>query len=263
MRVRRLTTKTLAALALLPLAACEETGGGAAAGRPQSKPEALTAEIAGPGGRRQEARVETRRGEILILGLDGRVVPVPLSSAEGRRALGASEARIAEAAAADPAEPATPPGTPALSAQDALVADFEAQSAPVLPEAPEADAERPDPDDFLGARVRELSSAPEGDRPARRSSGQGGARLVEVSAEMKDGVDADTAFAYATCALAGWASRAGVPYARHIRTLQSRVNGRLRLASVFTVSDIEPMGIRIVEANQTLGECSARGIPAS
>lgn len=244
-----------AGLALLALAACEETA--PADGRPRGKPGELTAAIAGPGGQ-TTARVETAKGELLIMSLEGRVVPVPLDSADGRRALGESEAQIARAAkaAAAPAD-----AGPKRTAQEALVAEFEAQRAPVLPEAG-GDAKAPDPRQFLGASVAEL--LPDGSRvPAGRKAKGAGMRLVEVTADLKQGVDADTAFAYATCALAGWAARSGTPFARHIRTLQHGENGRLRIASVFTVSGVEPMGLKVVEARQTLGDCEARGIPAA
>lgn len=251
------------ALAVLTLAGCDggdATTGAPANGRPRLKPDALLAAVNGPTGP-QEAQVQTKSGEILILGIEGRVVPVALDSAEGLRALGESEARIAQAVKADTAARAA---ADKRSAQDVLVADFEAQRSDALPAAA-AGADRPDPRQFLGARVARLQAGQAPQIAGRAAKGRApeGPQLVEVTAELKQGVDADTAFAYATCALAGWAARSGTPFARHIRTLQQRTNGRLRVASVFTVSEFEPMGLRVVEATSTLAECRARGIPAA
>lgn len=257
------------ALSLLVLAGCEDTS---MRDRPRQKPVELTTSVPGPDGPR-DARVETRRGAILILGADGKVEAVPLASARGHRALAGSAAVIAKAAATSTAAPAgtvsakptparavpatdagaganaaTPDGT---TAQERLVAEFEAQRGPVLPDQPEC-AGRADPKMFLGARVTLL-----------QGQGKRGPTMVEVTATLKQGVDADTAFAYATCALAGWAARSGTPFARHIRTLQDSADGRLRVASVFTLSRAEPMGLRVVEANATLNECKTRGIPAT
>lgn len=257
------------ALSLLVLAGCEETS---MRDRPRQKPAQLTTSVPGPDGPR-DARVETRRGAILVLGVDGKVEAVPLASLRGRRALAGSAAVIAKAAAistaapagkgsAKPAAASTVPAANAeagasaapsngATAQERLVAEFEAQRGPVLPDQPEG-AGRADPKTFLGARVTPL-----------QGQGKRGPTMVEVTATLKQGVDADTAFAYATCALAGWAARSGTPFARHIRTLQDSADGRLRVASVFTVSRAEPMGLRVVEANATLNECKTRGIPAT
>ena len=87
--------------------------------------------------------------------------------------------------------------------------------------------------------------------------------LVEVTANLKEGVDADVAFAYATCALAGWANGNGKGYGRHIRTVQNKRNGKLLLGAVFTLSDTQPMGLRVMETDDTLRVCKDRGIPAA
>jgi hypothetical protein len=84
-----------------------------------------------------------------------------------------------------------------------------------------------------------------------------------VTANLKPGVDADLAFAYATCALAGWAKGTGRDYARHIRTLQDKRRGKLVIGSVFTLSETRPMGLKVMETNDTLRACKDRGIPAA
>ncbi|AXC50886.1 hypothetical protein DRW48_15435 [Paracoccus suum] len=249
----------------MTLAACGEGSKGASDGRPRLKPDALETAVAGPDGRPQKARVATRKGEILIMGIEGKVVAVPLGSREGQRALGVSEAQLAKVA--PPAADTQAADLPDLSAQEILEADFQSQRAPALPQA-EPGAAPPPPGTFLGASVAELRP---GDTPqiagkARKKQptpARDRLRLVEVTADLKRGVDADTAFAYATCALAGWAARNGTPFARHVRTLQQDADGRLRVASVFAVSAVEPMGLRVVEARTTLAECETRGIPAA
>lgn len=146
--------------------------------------------------------------------------------------------------------------------QQKIEAEFAAQRRPALPG---GGGGAVDASAFYGARVVpiDLDRPTEGaGRPARDAE-SGGPQLVEVIAEMKQGVDADSAFAYATCALASWAKRTGTPYARHVRTLTQGVGGRVRLASLFTVSRSEPMGLSVVEADATLAQCEARGIPAA
>ena len=86
---------------------------------------------------------------------------------------------------------------------------------------------------------------------------------VEVSANLREGVDADIAFSYATCALARWAKEQGTPYARHIRTLQDQRNGKLLIGAAYMLSKDRPLGLRVMETNDTLRECRNRGIPAA
>ncbi|MRX50593.1 hypothetical protein GI374_09070 [Paracoccus sp. S-4012] len=237
--------------AALLLAGCGGAGTDAT-GRPRAKPETFQTVLQTDTGA-LPATVETRSGEILVRDLEGRVRRLPLGSARGQAAMARSEAELVAAASAA--------ASPRATAQELMEAEFGALRRPSLPEGGEA----ADPSIFLGTRVAELQpgESPQiAGRPARGAIGEG-ARLVEVTANLKQGVDADTAFAYATCALAGWAKRTGTPYARHIRTLQQSAGGRLRVASVFTVSGQEPMGLSVVQADATLAECEARGIPAA
>ena len=107
-----------------------------------------------------------------------------------------------------------------------------------------------DPEDFIAARVDPVA----GDRKGE---------LVEVTANLRAGVDAELAFAYATCALAGWAKDQGKDFGRHIRTVQDKKRGKLMVGSVFTLSDSKPMGLRVMETDDTLRSCKDRGIPAA
>lgn len=240
------------------LAGCNKTAEGSRRDRPPEKPVQIATLFETESGA-LPATVSTRTGEILVRDLEGRVQRLPLDSAGGRTALAESEARIADAATAKGAEPA-------MSAQQKIEAQFEDQRRPALPPGVEG-SELPDPSIFIGARVVELrpGQTPQiAGRPVPRPHPvDSDMRLAEVTVNLKQGVDVDTAFAYATCALAGWAMENGVPYARHIRTLQQRAKRRLRVASVFTLSEQPPMGLSVVEAGPTLAECKARGIPAT
>lgn len=244
--VRGRRAAIVGALALTAVLSGCDDGGGAGSGtdpfRPKDKPARFDTTLETASGA-LTARVETRSGEVVVTDLEGRARRLPLAEAQGRAASAAS---------------ALPDG---VTAQELIEAEFEAQRRPALPA-----GERPfDASAFYGARVVPLDL----DRPAEgaggrsRNAASGGPQLVEVTAEMKQGVDADSAFAYATCALASWAKRTGTPYARHVRTLTQGVDGRLRVASLFTVSRSEPMGLSVVEAGATLAECEARGIPAA
>ncbi|WP_134726531.1 hypothetical protein [Paracoccus luteus] len=243
----------------LALAGCVRDEGGPA--RPPSKPEQVSVKVmdrSAAGTRLSRARVSTKSGDILILEPDGSVTEVALDSAAGREAFSVTEAELAELSvnlgldlsAADVGNfELVSPGKPRLpTAQQKALEAFAARTRPALPDFPKDFTA--DPALFVGARVDAIKGDRKGD-------------LVEVTANLKPGVDADVAFAYATCALAGWAKGTGRHYARHIRTLQDKRNGKLLVGSVFTLSDTQPMGLRVMETNDTLRACKARGIPAA
>lgn len=228
--------------------------------RPPEKPPALAAAVK-QNGKLGAARVSTKSGEILILEPDGSVTEIALDSAGGRDAFDVTEADLAALSGnltldlsglpdQDPAGVSQPRGP---SAQERALAAFRARTQPALPKLP-AGLEV-NPEDFAGSSVAAL----------RRPQEKGDASLIEVTAMLQRGVDAELAFAYATCALAGWAAQTGTPYARHVRTLQTRKGGKVQVASVFTLSKspTAPMGLRVMETDATLGECKSRGIPAA
>ena len=225
--------------------------------RPPAKPAMLTAWLAAPGRVGEQvplprARISTKSGEILILEPDGSVSTMALDSPGGWDAFAVTEADLVAlnanldltlggtAAAADL--------PPRQTAQEKALEAFAARTQPALPAW--TGAAPIDPQDFIGARVSPLGP-------------DGSSDLVEVTANLRKGVDADIAFAYATCALAGWASQHDKGYGRHVRTLQDTRNGKLLIGAAFTLSDGKPMGLRVMETNETLRECRARGIPAA
>ena len=230
--------------------------------RPQAKPQALTVAVKGSGGKLSSGRVSTKSGEILILEPDGSVSELALDSAGGRDAFEVTEADLAalnvnlslDLSSLPNEDPAgvTRKRARGPSAQERALAAFRARTQPALPKLPSDLIVKPDI--FVGARVARLN--PPGGKDT-------GAALIEVSAVLQQGVDAEVAFAYATCALAGWAAETGTPYARHVRTLQNRKDGKLHLASVFTLSAQSPMGLRVMETGDTVGKCKSHGIPAA
>lgn len=249
-------------LAKLGVAVAMLTGCGSTRdSRPPAKPEELRFAVlqsdAGAPGKQvlTRGRISTKSGDILILEPDGSVTEMELDSPEGRDAFAVTEADLMALNAnlgldlsgmpnMAPVKPREP------TAQEKALAEFAARTRPLrlnLPTSFEAD-----PKDFQGAEVKSYDS----NRKGRDS-------LVEVTANLKGGVDADTAFAYATCALANWADAKGTPYARHIRTIRDERDGKVVVGSVFTLSGEKPMGLTVMTTQDTLQECKTRGIPAA
>ncbi|WP_410216770.1 hypothetical protein [Paracoccus sp. (in: a-proteobacteria)] len=197
------------------------------------------------------ARISTKSGEILILEADGSVTTMDLDSEGGRDAFAVSEADLA---ALNANLDLNLSGVVARNlprektAQQKALEAFAARTQPALPALREGT--EIDPEVFIATKVQTLSRG-------------GKADLVEVTANLREGVDADIAFSYATCALAGWAKENGAAYGRHIRTLQDKRNGKQLIGSAFILSETKPMGLRVMETEDTLRECRARGIPAA
>lgn len=229
--------------------------------RPKGKPEALAVAVlhsdAGAPGKQvlSRARISTKSGAILILEPDGSVSEMALDSPGGRDAFAVTEADLMALNAnlgldLSGMPDLGPVRRRAPTAQEKALADFAARTRPLRLNLPKSFAA--DPKDYRGARVAALASSRKGDDS-----------LVEVTANLRSGVDADTAFAYATCALASWADAKGAVYARHIRTLSDKRNGKMIVGSVFTLSNRKPMGLTVMTTKETLQECKTRGIPAA
>lgn len=235
------------------LAGC---GGDVGHARPKPKPETMTARVATPGTAADKApltlaRISTKSGQVLILEPDGQVTTMTLDSAEAQDAFDLSEGDLVALnvnLGLDFGAGVAADMPPRQTAQDRALEEFAARTQPALPAWGKGVAV--DPRDFRGARVATLGPA-------------GSNNLVEVTANLREGVDADIAFSYATCALAGWAKQNGAAYGRHVRTLQDTRDGKLLIGAAFTLSDNKPMGLRVMETEDTLRECKARGIPAA
>ncbi|SNT71711.1 hypothetical protein [Paracoccus seriniphilus] len=226
-------------------------------GRPPEKPDHVTASIvttgkSGGAARLGQARISTKSGEILILEEDGSVTKMNLDSPAGRDAFEVTEADLMALNANLDLDLTGATGgrrhSSGPTAQEKAIAEFARRTQPALPEW--RDDKIVASEDFLGSKVVTLGDGKKTD-------------LVEVTANLREGVDADIAFSYATCALAGWAKAEGARYGRHIRTLQQTRDGKLLIGAAFTISDSKPLGLRVMETNETLRECKARGIPAA
>lgn len=260
--MRPAITALIAATALAGLAACSaKPEGMGLATPPRAKPEAVGVKIvdrSAAGTKLSRARVSTKSGDILILEPDGSVTEVSLDSPAGRNAFEVTEAELAELEVnlgldLSPADIAnfdvvSPEPRRLPTAQQKALEEFAARTQPAFPTLPAGFVA--DPADFITAQVDPLAGDRKGD-------------LVEVTANLRAGVDAEIAFAYATCALAGWAKAQGKDFGRHIRTVQNKRNGKLLVGSVFTLSGSKPMGLRVMETDDTLRSCKDRGIPAA
>lgn len=242
------------------LAGCSGTTDGF---RPRAKPDQLVVNFVQPSrevagrGKLQRARISTKSGDIQILEPDGSVTEVALDG-ENRDPFMVSEADLMALnanLALDLSGMANlgPVKKRGPTAQEIALADFQARTQPLLPILPKGF--KAEPEMFRGVTIADM-------RDPRQAGGMQ-SNLVSVKANLRRGVDADTAFAYATCALAGWAETNGSSYARHILTDQKQRNGEVEVDTVFTISKNRPMGLKVMNTDQTLQECKERGIPAT
>jgi hypothetical protein len=66
---------------------------------------------------------------------------------------------------------------------------------------------------------------------------------------------------YAACAAAQYALIRGFGFARHVRTNVDNQGGTWRGDAVYTISAALPEGLRTIDAEVTVRDCGARGIP--
>lgn len=66
---------------------------------------------------------------------------------------------------------------------------------------------------------------------------------------------------YALCAAAGYALIRGYGFARHVRTSLSEEGSLWRADAVYTISPSLPRGARTIDAEVTVADCAARGVP--
>lgn len=234
------------------LAAC---GGGSDGGGlsepPRMKPATLPVRLEGPTEDTSIlAGVSTRSGELLILENDGSVTTTRLDSPRGRQTLRQSEEAmfsLTDVLVADDSIPLEDLPKPPR-AQDIALEEFAARRRSALPS-----RIAPTPTEaFLGGQVARIGQ-PQDKR----------ADMVVVQVRLQRGVDESAAFAYATCTLAAWSKSTNTPFARHIRTLSAEERDEVVAESIFTMSKTAPLGLRVMERDETLRECRAKGIPAS
>ncbi|MDO5606152.1 MAG: hypothetical protein Q4G25_13420 [Paracoccus sp. (in: a-proteobacteria)] len=239
-------------VAAAALTGCVPAGGGLDT-PPRPKPATLPVKLEGPTADTSIlASVSTKSGELLILEPDGSVTRTQVDSTRGRQTLrqsdevmfSLSDVLVADEGIAYEDLPKPP------RAQDLAIEAFAARRRSALP----AEIARTPADAFLAAAVVPVKRPDAGkDDPAD---------LVTVRVNLRRGVDESAAFAYATCTLAAWSKNTNTPYGRHIRTLSRETEGVLAVDSIFTMSRTTPLGLRVMEREETLRECRAHGIPA-
>lgn len=239
-----------AATAFVVLSGCAPSGGnGGLSEPPRAKPATLPVQLEGPTEDTSIlAGISTKNGELMILENDGTVTKTQLDSPRGRETLGQGDAMfsLASVLVTDdslPLEALPKPPT----AQDVALEEFAARRQSALPARIKPTA----PDAFLGGTVTPVTSG-------KTAS----ADMVMVQVRLRQGVDETAAFAYATCTLAAWSKTTKTPFARHIRTIKGEDKGVQVVESIFTMSKTTPLGLQVMEREQTLRDCRAHGIPA-
>ena len=84
--------------------------------------------------------------------------------------------------------------------------------------------------------------------------------LVQFKVAMAGGTQADVT-AYAACAAAQYALIRGFGFARQVRTQVTLQGGIWRGDAVYTISAALPRGTKTIDAEVTVRDCGARGIP--
>ncbi|WP_430463930.1 hypothetical protein [Tabrizicola sp.] len=85
--------------------------------------------------------------------------------------------------------------------------------------------------------------------------------LVNFRVQMTGARDNQDVADYAACAAAQYALIRGFGFARHVRTNVKNQGGIWRGDAVYTISAALPKGLRTIDAEVTVRDCGARGIP--
>lgn len=85
--------------------------------------------------------------------------------------------------------------------------------------------------------------------------------LVDFRVEMTGARDDKDVAAYAACAAAQYALIRGFGFARHVRTNVEKQGGVWRGDAVYTISAALPRGVKTLDAEVTVRDCGALGIP--
>jgi hypothetical protein len=85
--------------------------------------------------------------------------------------------------------------------------------------------------------------------------------LVNFRVAMRGARDNDDVAAYARCAAAQYALIRGFGFARHVRTNVAEQGGNWRGDAVYTISSALPRGIKTIDAEVAVSDCSEQGIP--
>lgn len=85
--------------------------------------------------------------------------------------------------------------------------------------------------------------------------------LVDFRVEMTGARGVEDVDAYAACAAAQYALIRGFGFARHVRTNVANAGGVWRGDAVYTISAALPRGLKTIDAEVTVRDCGAQGIP--
>ncbi len=85
--------------------------------------------------------------------------------------------------------------------------------------------------------------------------------LVDFRVEMTGARGVEDVDAYAACAAAQYALIRGFGFARHVRTNVANAGGVWRGDAVYTISAALPRGMKTIDAEVTVRDCGAQGIP--
>jgi hypothetical protein len=85
--------------------------------------------------------------------------------------------------------------------------------------------------------------------------------LVNFHVAMRGARGRDDVDAYARCAAAQYALIRGFGFARHVRTSIAQTGGNWRGDAVYTISAALPRGSATIDAEVTVRDCGAQGIP--
>jgi hypothetical protein len=85
--------------------------------------------------------------------------------------------------------------------------------------------------------------------------------LVNFHVAMQGARGRDDVDAYARCAAAQYALIRGFGFARHVRTAIAQTGGNWRGDAVYTISAALPRGSATIDAEVTVRDCGAQGIP--
>ena len=85
--------------------------------------------------------------------------------------------------------------------------------------------------------------------------------LVSFRVEMTGARNNEDVAAYARCAAAQYALIRGFGFARHVRTNVDNQGGIWRGDAVYTISAALPDGLKTIDAEVTVRDCGAQGIP--
>jgi ABC-type phosphate/phosphonate transport system substrate-binding protein len=85
--------------------------------------------------------------------------------------------------------------------------------------------------------------------------------LVNFRVAMTGARNQEDVAAYARCAAAQYTLIRGFGFARHVRTNVAKTAGTWRADAVYTLSASLPMGLKTIDAEVTVRDCGAQGIP--